>query len=319
MDFQRKENIYNKLNGLKEGYIIHDIYSVFDKSGRKRNKLKVSCKEGHYYEVSDDNYKKGDCPICRKAKISKINRKYTDEEIENKINSKNLKWINKSEFFINIKRPSIFITECIICGHIAKCNITNIFSERKCGGCCNTVKRSTNEAQNILDELYDGEYLLIGEYMGARERSKFYHTLCKNEFNVDFHSLQYGRTECPYCNLKNKSIGERRIMQILLDNNINFKSEYWFDDCRYKYPLRFDFVIFNKNDKNNVDIIIEFDGIQHYEPKDFFGGIDGYNELVMKDEIKNDYCRKNKIPLIRIPYWDLFNISSILRINKIII
>lgn len=317
MDFRRREKIYNKLNGLKEGYIIQDIYSIIDKSGRKRNKLKVLCKEGHYYEVLDDNYKKGNCSICRNIKKSKNNIKYTNDEVENRINSKKLKWINKSEFTTETKRPSIFITECVICGHIAKSNVTNIFSERKCGGCCNTVKRSTSDAQKILYEIYGGEYTLVGEYNGARERNKFYHLSCKNEFDVDFYSMQYGRTSCPHCIPKNKSIGEHKIMEILSDNNINFKSQYWFEDCRYTRPLRFDFVIFN--DDNNVDKIIEFDGIQHYEPVDFFGGIDAYKELVIKDEIKNNYCMENKIPLIRIPYWELLDISSILRINKIIV
>lgn len=29
----------------------------------------------------------------------------------------------------------------------------------------------------------------------------------------------------------------------------------------------------------------------------------------MNDEIKNNYCKENNIPLVRIPYWERDNIS----------
>ena len=37
-----------------------------------------------------------------------------------------------------------------------------------------------------------------------------------------------------------------------------------------------------------------------------------HNELVRRDNIKNNYCRENNIKLLRIPYWDYDNIENIL-------
>ena len=51
--------------------------------------------------------------------------------------------------------------------------------------------------------------------------------------------------------------------------------------------------------------LIEFDGIQHFQPIEYFGGITEFKERKQNDEIKNNYCKINNIPLIRIPYTAL--------------
>ena len=88
------------------------------------------------------------------------------------------------------------------------------------------------------------------------------------------------------------------IRQYLSDKNVNFMSQYTFDGCRYKKLLPFDFYLTDKN------ICIEFDGIQHFEPVDIFGGIDALQEVQRNDSIKTNYCRDNNIQLLRIRYDD---------------
>ena len=111
---------------------------------------------------------------------------------------------------------------------------------------------------------------------------------------------------CPICK---ESVGERVIRNFLLKNKIEFISQKRFDDCKFKISLIFDFYI------PNLNICIEFDGLQHFEINEFFGGIKSFDELKIKDEIKNKYCRNNNIKLIR-----LKNIKTIENIlNKKII
>ena len=43
-----------------------------------------------------------------------------------------------------------------------------------------------------------------------------------------------------------------------------------------------------------------------------------FDEIKMRDNIKNDFCEKNNIKLIRIPYWDINNIEKILEKEIII-
>ena len=66
----------------------------------------------------------------------------------------------------------------------------------------------------------------------------------------------------------------------------------------------------------DYNLLIEFDGIQHYEIRGHFGGYDGFVDTKIRDTIKNIYCKDNNIDLLRIPYWDYKNIENIL-VNKL--
>jgi hypothetical protein len=51
-----------------------------------------------------------------------------------------------------------------------------------------------------------------------------------------------------------------------------------------------------------MNILIEYDGIQHFKPVNLFGGIEEFDKTIVKDKIKSDYCMKNNINLVRISY-----------------
>ena len=72
-------------------------------------------------------------------------------------------------------------------------------------------------------------------------------------------------------------------------------------------PLPFDFYLPDYN------TCIEYDGIQHFEVVDYFGGLDGFITTKIRDTIKNEYCKSKNIKLIRIPYWGFDNIENILK------
>lgn len=59
-------------------------------------------------------------------------------------------------------------------------------------------------------------------------------------------------------------------------------------------------------------ICIEYVGNQHFEMVEFFGGQKRFEDIKKNDEIKNKYCEKNNLKLLRIPYYDLKNIEIIL-------
>ena len=69
------------------------------------------------------------------------------------------------------------------------------------------------------------------------------------------------------------------------------------------YCCDFDFGIVN--DSDDIIMLIEYDGEQHYFPINFSRKIDAneaFKEVKLKDGIKNEYCLKNNIPLKRISY-----------------
>ena len=101
------------------------------------------------------------------------------------------------------------------------------------------------------------------------------------------------------CGCASQSSGERYISSVLDLLNINYQEQFVFPDCKYKSVLKFDFAIF---DRDKVLYIIEYDGAQHFQPVDFWGGELGFKETKIRDEIKNTYCQSHNIPLLRIPY-----------------
>jgi hypothetical protein len=126
---------------------------------------------------------------------------------------------------------------------------------------------------------------------------------CGKETEVRQGNLLSGSTKS--CGCVKSSRGEDIIREFLNKYKYNFIEQYWFKDCRNKLPLRFDFVVTS----NNIPVVaIEFDGQQHYEPFAFNGNNNKYESFKLtqiNDNIKTKYCYDSKIPLLRIPYWEL--------------
>ena len=99
-----------------------------------------------------------------------------------------------------------------------------------------------------------------------------------------------------------KSLGEKTINKILTENNISFQKEYCFSDLKDEGLLRFDFAIFNNN---QLSYLIEYDGEIHFNNTGAWNGHLDYDILHKHDLMKNAYCKQHNIPLIRIPYYHL--------------
>lgn len=120
---------------------------------------------------------------------------------------------------------------------------------------------------------------------------------CGNYIDVIASSLIRGHTSSCGC-LKSK--GEALIQSILEQNNIQFIKEKTFPNCRFKNTgglARFDFYLPNYN------IIIEYDGEQHFHKTDFYTQ-EQFENIQQRDCEKTQYCKDNNIPLIRISYTD---------------
>lgn len=106
------------------------------------------------------------------------------------------------------------------------------------------------------------------------------------------------------------SKGEMAIINLLTQNNIFYEKEKKFEGCKSKkgYFYRFDFYVDNK-------YLIEFDGKQHYSDNQVGWG-ESLNDIKERDADKTKWCKFNNIPLIRIPYWHLNNLTiEDLRLN----
>jgi hypothetical protein len=98
---------------------------------------------------------------------------------------------------------------------------------------------------------------------------------------------------------KSKSTGIKTIDKILRIKCIQYKKEKTYADCTNSEgnQLRFDYYV------PKFNILIEYDGEQHYKPSKIFGGEETFIKTQEHDKRKNEYCLKNNIILIRIPYF----------------
>lgn len=117
------------------------------------------------------------------------------------------------------------------------------------------------------------------------------------------HSGVIVNATCDYCGKTYKSsVGEALVEDVLNQMCIPYKREYKFDDCVDKRPLLFDFYL------HTLNKIIEFDGPQHFKEV----GMLNHEVTVYHDKIKNEFCERNNIPILRIPYWERDNINVLI-------
>lgn len=93
---------------------------------------------------------------------------------------------------------------------------------------------------------------------------------------------------------------EDKIVRILRRASIKFEREKTFKDLR-QGRYRFDFYL------STLNILIEVDGQYHFYP------IRGRQQLLKQQEYdrrKNSYCLATKIPLYRIPFWEIDTIQQ---------
>lgn len=255
-------------------------------------KIKIICKKHGCFEQTPAYHLTGyGCPICNMTDkfIQKANIIHG-----NKYDYSNVVYIDKNT---NVD---------IVCekhGVFSQTPCNHITHEHGCQKCSNRYKIDVLElierANKIHNFKYD--YSLIN-YINMNKKIKI---ICKQ--HGVFEQIAGGHLrgqECPFCK---SSKGEKIISEFLLSNNILYTPQYSFYECRYKNPLEFDFYIHKYN------IIIEYDGIQHFKPIEFFGGEKAFQDRILKDKIKNEYCLNNNIHLIRISYKD--NITE--ELNKI--
>lgn len=277
-----------------------------------RTKIEINCPTHGRFWMQPNSHKKGQgCPSCGREKINKSikDRMLSNKEFINKLEEnfgKNC--FDFSELTYNGAHTSIKL-KCNKCNQInQKTPIT--FYQIGCNFCNGKTmgkKKYSNEyflskAKLIHGDRYD--YSLV-EYKGNNEKIKI---ICYNHglFEQTASAHINAKSGCPECKT---SKGEEQIGIFLNKNHINYIFQHQVKiNNSYHY---FDFYIPDKN------LIIEFNGMQHYKPIKFFGGADGFEYLQERDKIKNNYCIENNINLLIIPYNE--DIEEILKtqINNI--
>lgn len=197
--------------------------------------------------------------------------------------------------------------------------VPNAFlNDRRCPICsqaagCKKRAKTAKEVEDFFNEKFNGEFSLIGKYENMRKHILIRHNTCGQEWEVVLNSYMYGDGGCPRCK---ESKGERKVRDWLDSNDISYLPQHRIKECRDIYPLPFDFAVLD--DLSNILFLIEYDGEGHYQvinySKNQNVNIEKFEARKRRDQIKNQYCLDNNIPLIRIPYWEYQEIEVILEL-----
>lgn len=176
---------------------------------------------------------------------------------------------------------------------------------------CGCLQREKAK-QNVKDmSNFEDENIKVLERVGSDNQGiaqwKCICKHCGHPFITRGSNIRNGDTKSCGCV---HSYNEQNITKTLLENNIEFATQYTFKDLKgiNGGALRFDFAIF-KNSK--LSHLIEYNGLQHYEKPQEKWGLE-YNNLIYNDNKKNQYCKDNNIELRIIKYNQNYSINDLI-------
>lgn len=251
------------------------------------------CDCGNIKSVSSSDLRKGTSSTCLQCGI---NRK-----IGTKINRLTILEIDKNPPFDPLKNHCTALKCKCDCGKILTVRSNLLFSGHTTScGCYNKFIVSEKKSLNLKNKRF-GKLVALYRDKSINNRTFW---ICKcdcgNIKSISTDNLLRNTKSCGCLVSK----GEYLITNILQQNKINYKNQYSFVDLVSDKgaKLKFDFGILKNN---KLIYCIEYDGIQHFESRNDNGWNNKTNLLKTQyhDNLKNNYCQSNNIPLIRIPYW----------------
>ena len=284
---------------IKELRGVHPDVKVLDNYVNNHTKLQCECLiDGNKWYATPNSLLSGHgCPECWKNSIKLDEKTFFNKAKEQYPNIKILTNYTKAS--------DNYLCECKICGYKWETNGTKIIQGKTgCRECYRKSKRLTNEEFLIRLNNITNSIIPLEKYYDSYTKIKFKCKVCNNIWKANPLNILYGNG-CPKCN---KSNGERCIEKILEDYNIKFVPQKTFDKLigLGGNLLSYDFYLPKYN------LLIEFQGKQHEEPIEYFGGEEKFKIQQEHDKRKREYAQLHNINLLEIWYYDIDNIESIL-------
>ena len=215
------------------------------------SKLKILCPKGHEFMKSYNSFQSGQrCTVCFNLNRGK-SRLFSYEYVKKYIESEGYKLLSekyqKSSVKLKIQCPE---------GHEYMVKFNSFRQGCRCPMCANTYPLKYEDVKRYIEE--KGFILLSEKYVNSKTKLSI---KCPNGHIFERRFKEFRNYEtCTKCNI---SLGESKIMEFLTNENIKFKYQKRYKELNPRYS--FDFYLPKYN------LIIEFDGRQHFEPVNFSG------------------------------------------------
>ena len=214
------------------------------------------------------------------------------------------------------QHSTFWFCKCHLCGNIYSVSRDSLVNKKS--ECCNKCKgekiKNTQEERGITKHVINigdtfGLLTALSRPYNRPDRSHGSYVKCQCACGAIVEvakkhlvGLDTGRTIS--CGCASQSGGEIKITQLLAKANIDFQTQYRIKEFNILSP--FDFAIFKDN---KLLGLIEYDGQQHFEAVELWGGEEQLKIQQERDERKNKWCEENNIRLIRIPYTEYDNLT----------
>lgn len=230
--------------------------------------------------------KNGGCKKCASESCSKRKTKTLAEFI----NDCELRFGDKFDFSKTVYTSNMadVIITCKEHGDFITTPKKFLLSEFGCEKCSRGARRVISKVwlerfKNVHGDLYDYSRSSFGRAddkieIVCKEHGSFYQTP---------HNHANGEG-CPICGVKLSKL-EKLVSDALGSNGIEYEAQKRFD---WLGRMSMDFYI------PSVNIAIECQGIQHYEPIEFFGGVDKLGYIKGNDYVKSKAASNNNVELI---------------------
>lgn len=272
----------------KEVYdLVGNEYTFLDTYVNSYTKIKVKHNKcGLVYEVQPNAFLHNSrCPYCAYENYRK-----TDDEFKQEIyDLVGNEYVFLDSYVNNRTRIRVKHNKC---GNVYKTTPGNFIHGNRCPYCSITGRKTDAEFKQEVFALIGDEYAFLDTYVNSRTKIRVKHNKCGHIYKVEPNSFIHG-SRCPYCNSPK---GETIIIKILETLDINYEYQKTFDDLKDVQPLSYDFYVQDQR------LLIEYQGEQHYRPKDLWGGDDKFKIQQKHDKMKSDYAKFHNYKLITIPY-----------------
>jgi very-short-patch-repair endonuclease len=304
-------------------------YWNYNKNKKKPNEVFLNSNKKYWFDcdkckhifdskLSNINKNNTWCPYCVNIKMCECNFCYKNSfasHPKSKYWNYNKNSKKPSEVFLNSNKKYWF--DCIICNHTFNITLGNINNGNWCSYCTNRKICNCNICyQKSFASHPKSKYWNYNKnnkkpnevFLCISKKYWFNCNKCDFLFDMRLSDISLKNNWCPKCNF---SKGENKIYEILNNDEIISQfNPFKLNNTRKRY----DFYL------KKYNLIIEYDGINHFEYTHFFHkNRKKYLNRKIADIFKNKFALENNYNILRISYLEYNYIDTIIlsAINRI--
>lgn len=256
----------------------YELLSEFEGYSKKIKLLHKEC--GNIFNVRAESFmgkSQTRCTKCSAKKRMEKKRK-TSQDFEEEFYKKH-SYEYKLLTQYSTKRNKVQIKH-LPCNHVWESYpLDTLRVEYLCPYC--RINKNLKSKEEYIEEVYSltqGEYDVLGDYLGRQEKVLMRHNICSTQWEVSPSNFIYNNSRCPTCS-KNKSFPEQALyfyIKKIIKNTINTYKPNWIGKSEIDIFIP------------NLNIGIEYDGSFFHKGK------------LKEDTEKSKLINSHKIKLIRI-------------------